>query len=109
MKLYHGTFTPDLKLPDLSKCRQKTDFGKGFYTTRSAEQARNWAILRKNRFRAENAYIVEYEIDDVILSSGEYKIKHFDGATKEWLEFVFTSCSTSFLFIRQKLLRRFNM
>jgi hypothetical protein len=89
MKLYYGTFTPDIKQPDLAKCRQKTDFGKGFYTTKSFEQAKRWAILRKNRFHAKIAYIIEYEIDDTILSSGEYKIKHFDGATKEWLEFVF--------------------
>ncbi|MDR2358950.1 MAG: DUF3990 domain-containing protein [Prevotellaceae bacterium] len=91
MKLYHGSFTPDIKQPDLSKCRQKTDFGKGFYTTKSFEQAEKWAILRKNRFRAEKACVIEYEIDDIILSSGEYKIKHFDGATKEWLEFVFNN------------------
>ena len=25
------------------------------------------------------------------LLSGEYKIKHFDGATKEWLEYVFNN------------------
>jgi hypothetical protein len=91
MKLYHGTFTPDIKQPNLSKCRQKTDFGKGFYTTKSFEQAKKWAILRKNRLRAEKAYVVEYEIDDAILSSRTYKIKHFDGATKEWLEFVFNN------------------
>ncbi|MDR0742880.1 MAG: DUF3990 domain-containing protein [Tannerella sp.] len=91
MKLYHGTFTPDIKQPDLSKCRQKTDFGKGFYTTKSFEQASKWAILRKNRLRAEKAYIVEYEIDDATLSSEEYKIKHFNGATHEWLEFVFNN------------------
>jgi hypothetical protein len=91
MKLYHGTFTLDIKQPDLQKCRQKTDFGKGFYTTKSFEQAKRWAILRKNRFHAEKAYVIEYEIDDAILSSREYKIKHFDGATNEWLEYVFNN------------------
>jgi len=91
MKLYHGTFSPDIAQPDLSKCRNKTDFGKGFYTTTSVEQARKWAILRKNRFHAENAYIVEYEIDDAVLSSGKFKIRFFDGATKEWLEFVYNN------------------
>jgi hypothetical protein len=91
MKLYHGSFIPDIKYPDLSKCRQKTDFGKGFYTTTSLEQAKKWAILRKNRGHAKEAYIVEYEIDDAVLSSETYKIKHFDGATKEWLEFVFNN------------------
>lgn len=91
MKLYHGSFTPDIRQPDLQKCRQKTDFGKGFYTTKSFEQAKRWATLRKNRFHTEKAYVAEYEIDDAILSSVEYKIKHFDGATKEWLDFVFNN------------------
>jgi hypothetical protein len=91
MKLYHGTFTPDIKQPDLAKCRQKTDFGKGFYTTKNFEQAKNWAILRKNRFHAKEAYIIEYEINDTILSSGKYKIKQFNSATQEWLEFVFNN------------------
>jgi hypothetical protein len=91
MNLYHGSFIPDIKYPDLSKCRQKTDFGKGFYTTTSFEQAKKWAILRKNRFRAGKAYVSEYEIDDAVLSSGEYTIKHFTGVTKEWLEFVFNN------------------
>jgi len=91
MKLYHGTFSLDIAQPDLSKCRNKTDFGKGFYTTTSVEQARKWAVLRKNRFHTENAYIIKYEIDDNILSSREYKIRFFDGATKEWLEFVYNN------------------
>jgi hypothetical protein len=91
MKLYHGTYFPEFKQPDLSKCREKTDFGKGFYTTTSFEQAVKWAILRKNRSQAKEAYVAEYEIDETILSSEEYKIKHFSGATKEWLEFVFNN------------------
>lgn len=91
MKLYHGTLTRDIRQPDLQKCRQKTDFGKGFYATKSFEQAKRWAILKKNRLRAKKAYVVEYEIDDAMLSSGKYKIKHFAGATKEWLEFVLSN------------------
>jgi hypothetical protein len=91
MNLYHGSFIPDIKQPKLSKCRQKTDFGKGFYTTTSFEQAKKWAILRRNRFHAGQAYVSEYAIDDAVLSSREYKIKYFDGVTKEWLDFVFNN------------------
>jgi hypothetical protein len=91
MKLYHGTLSPDVAQPDLSKCRSKTDLSRGFYTTTSVEQARKWAILRKNRFHSKDAYIAEYEIDDVVFSSKKYKIRFFNGATKEWLEFVFNN------------------
>ena len=31
------------------------DFGKGFYTTTSLEQAMKWAVLKKNREQAERA------------------------------------------------------
>jgi DNA-directed RNA polymerase alpha subunit len=88
MKLYHGTVSPDVEQPDLAKCRQKTDFGKGFYTTTSLEQAKKWALLKKKRFGTPHAYVSEYEIDDTVLNSAEYIVRHFSGATKVWLEFV---------------------
>jgi len=60
LTLYHGTHshavgaTPGLPagsalpgfVPDLSRCRRKTDFGLGFYTTTSLPQAREWASER---------------------------------------------------------------
>jgi hypothetical protein len=88
MKLFHGTVSRDAEQPDLSKCRQKTDFGKGFYTTTNFEQAKKWAILKKKRFKTKHAYVSEYEIDDSVLKSEKYILKYFSGATREWLEFV---------------------
>jgi hypothetical protein len=88
MKLYHGTIQPIEHL-DLSQCRDKTDFGRGFYTTTSLEQARKWAALRQQRLRVKEAFVMEYEIEDSILTTDDYKTLHFHGATEEWLEFVF--------------------
>ncbi|MDR3309372.1 MAG: DUF3990 domain-containing protein [Tannerella sp.] len=90
MKVYHGT-TTQIGQPDLSKCRQRTDFGKGFYTTTSLGQARKWAVLRRNRLFEKSAYVVEYEIDDALLSSNDFRVLHFDGANEEWLKFVFNN------------------
>ncbi|MDR1585460.1 MAG: DUF3990 domain-containing protein [Prevotellaceae bacterium] len=88
MKFYHGTLTPSVEHPDLSKCRLSTDFGKGFYTTTSFEQAKKWALLKQKRSHATNAYVSEYEIDDHILQSNKYIIRVFTGATDDWLQFV---------------------
>lgn len=48
MKLYHGS-TVTVKSPNIQKGRKATDFGKGFYTTTNFEQAKKWAILKRNR------------------------------------------------------------
>lgn len=49
--LYHGTLdghATDLEngKPDLTKCRARRDFGRGFYTTRRLGQAEDFANSR---------------------------------------------------------------
>ena len=46
MKLYHGS-TVAVKNPSLNPGRPNADFGKGFYTTSSKEQAIRWAHIKK--------------------------------------------------------------
>ncbi|GHT08843.1 hypothetical protein FACS189426_05480 [Bacteroidia bacterium] len=87
MKLYHGS-TVSVETPDLQKCRPETDFGLAFYTTTSFEQSVKWAKIKQRRANAENAVVSEFEIDEKILYSGEYKVRFFEKATKDWLEFV---------------------
>lgn len=87
MKLYHGSIH-EVAQPELKHCRIDTDFGKGFYTTISLEQAQRWAMLRKNRTGVSTAFVSEYDIEDEILTSADYKTHHFNGATLDWLEFV---------------------
>lgn len=86
MKLYHGS-TVCVKRPNVQKGRKTTDFGKGFYTTTSFEQAKKWAILKKDREHSEKAVVSVYEVPDNILDRG-LLVFRFTGATKEWLEFV---------------------
>lgn len=86
MKLYHGS-TVTVKHPSINKGRRTTDFGKGFYTTTNFEQARKWAILKRNREKSKNAIVSVYEVPDYILER-EFTVFRFSGATKEWLEFV---------------------
>ena len=86
MKLYHGS-TVIVKSPNIQRGRKATDFGKGFYTTTNFEQAKKWAILKQNREQSKKAVVSIYEIPDNILTR-EFSVLWFEGATKEWLEFV---------------------
>lgn len=86
MKLYHGS-TVIVKSPDIQSGRKATDFGKGFYTTTNFEQAKKWAILKKNREQGEKAVVSVYEVPDDILNR-EFSVLWFESATKDWLEFV---------------------
>lgn len=86
MKLYHGS-TVTVKCPNVQRGRKATDFGKGFYTTTNFEQAKKWAILKRNREHGKKAIVSIYDVPDDILDR-EFSVLRFEGATKEWLEFV---------------------
>jgi hypothetical protein len=86
MKLYHGA-TTKVRNPNLTKGRFKTDFGKGFYTTTSIEQAQKWAIIKKNREQTDRCFVSVFEVDDNGFEKN-YSVLFFEGATAEWLDFV---------------------
>lgn len=88
MLLYHGS-TMAVRKPIVSRGRGKTDFGKGFYTTTSREQAEKWAQIKRDRMGNEaHAIVSVFELDDAVLNNPAYHTRHFDGATAEWLDFV---------------------
>lgn len=88
MLLYHGS-TMAVRKPIVSRGRGKTDFGKGFYTTTSREQAEKWAQIKRERMGDEaHAIVSVFELDDAVLNNPAYHTRHFDGATAEWLDFV---------------------
>ena len=47
MLLYHGSVMT-VRKPAVARGRLKTDFGKGFYTTTSREQAEKWGLTCKS-------------------------------------------------------------
>lgn len=88
MFLYHGSVMT-VRKPAVARGRLKTDFGKGFYTTTSREQAEKWARIKKERAGADaRAVVTVFEIDDAVLEGTAYNIMRFSGATVEWLDFV---------------------
>lgn len=90
MKLYHGSVV-EVRRPSLRFGREKTDFGRGFYTTTQAEQAEKWSKIKQDRSKAPKRIVSVYEIDDALLSSPELKIRGFHGVDDAWLNFVVDS------------------
>jgi hypothetical protein len=84
MILYHGS-NAKLKTPRLIEQNKYLDFGNGFYTTSSKEQAKNFAkkvVARKSG----KAIVNIYEIGENI--SNNLKVRKFNEPNDEWLDFV---------------------
>ncbi len=83
MKVYHGS-TMNVKKPIVTRGRNKTDFGKGFYTTTNIEQARDWAVICQQKMGSGvKAIVSTYEIDDNLLDKNEYDILKFSAPVGE--------------------------
>jgi len=88
MKLYHGS-TEIVQFPTIQDSQRLLDFGKGFYTTTNVDQAEKWALIKRNRLSAEaKSFVNVYQIDDQLLHDVKYKVKQFNEANEEWLDFV---------------------
>ena len=83
MKLYHGSNCLFEKI-DLSKSRDKRDFGKGFYTTTIREQAVSWAEAIFDRYGGAGKFVYEFDFE----MNKDLKAKKFEEANKKWLEFI---------------------
>ena len=90
LKLYHGS-NVEVRKPSLRRSRKKTDFGRGFYTTTQKEQAEHWTSIKIDRAKKGRRVVSVYEIDDMVLSNPELKIREFHGPDEAWLNFVVDS------------------
>lgn len=86
MILYHGSIDlvdkPEIRTGDVY-----LDFGIGFYTTTSYEQAERWARIKMRRNNTGVGYVSVYEFD-LDAASKELSIDQFETADAKWLEFV---------------------
>lgn len=84
MKLYHGSLeiveSPRIILPN-----RTLDYGKGFYTTTSYEQAKEW-VRRKLTTSNNKGYVNVYEIDNNFPPS--IKLLQFNEPSEDWVDFV---------------------
>ena len=84
MILYHGT-NAVIGTIDLNKCRNRTDFGRGFYLTDKIGTAQIWAI-RKSGLLGGTATVFQYEVTDKVF---EMHGKRFAATPElEWLCFI---------------------
>lgn len=86
MILYHGSV--DLvECPEIRKGEVYLDFGVGFYTTTSYEQAKRWAKIKMRRNNSNLGYVSSYEFD-FEKAKKELDIEAFENADENWLTFV---------------------
>jgi len=86
MILYHGS-NRDFNNVDLSKSKDRRDFGKGFYTTTIREQALQWAYNMFVRFDGEGIFLYEFDFTP----SDGLKSKYFPEISDEWFDFILSN------------------
>lgn len=87
MILYHGS-DMIVESPKILKANRTLDFGHGFYTTTSKDQACKWASIKKIREQSEDSVVNIYEASDDILNDRGLSVLIFTEASEEWLNFV---------------------
>ena len=86
MILFHGSDTL-VDNPVIMPKYRSLDFGLGFYVTSSHEQAVSWAKKVCYRNASKHQYVNSYEFDHESAIS-TLKVKKFDKADEEWLDYV---------------------
>lgn len=85
MLIYHGS-NLTVSTPRLIPSKRMLDFGAGFYTTSSFEQAKNWAVRTAYNRGTGNATVSIYRINEKHLH--ELNRLVFTSADREWLRFI---------------------
>ena len=86
MIIYHGS-TELVQSPEIRVSDTYLDFGTGFYTTTSYEQAERWARIKMRRQNKDIGYVSIYEFD-FDSAQQHTTINRFENADMKWLEFV---------------------
>ncbi len=89
--LYHGSYCK-VEVPDLTRCAQAKDFGRGFYLTTSLGQATSFARLStrkavQNRILPpgnSNGFVSVFTLGD----GASLLHRHFSAADRAWLHCV---------------------
>lgn len=82
MILYHGS-TQIINEPAIIQPDRKLDYGFGFYTTTSEEQAERWV---KIKIKKGTGYVNAYEFEWA--NTKGLKIAKFETADEKWVDFV---------------------
>lgn len=86
MIVYHGS-TVLVDAPEIRQGDSFLDFGTGFYTTSSFEQAERWAKIKMRRENKAVGYVACYDFD-YDAARADAVIQTFESADRQWLRFV---------------------
>ncbi len=85
MKIHHGSIEI-VEKPEIRESNRTLDYGQGFYTTSSYEQAEAWVRRRMAEKKASQGYICTYELDESAMQN--MNILTFETPTEDWVDFV---------------------
>jgi hypothetical protein len=85
IKLYHGSIEK-VENPEIKVAKRTLDYGNGFYTTTSYDQALRWVQRRMKENKVDTGYVNVYEFDTDSMQS--LKTISFKAPTEEWVDFV---------------------
>lgn len=85
MILYHGSIEK-VESPELRQSNRTLDYGSGFYTTTSFQQAKDWVHRRMKEHEVPQGYVNTFEFDEKVLQ--ELNCLIFHSPTEEWVDFV---------------------
>lgn len=84
-KVYHGSIE-EVKNPEIREPNRSLDYGSGFYTTTSYEQAKRLVERRMKDKGVNVGYLNVYELDEDLVKRMKSLI--FEKPTEEWVDFV---------------------
>ena len=67
-KIYHGSIEA-VKSPEIRQPNRSLDYGSGFYTTTSIEQAKKLVERRMKDKGVSVGYVNVYELDDTVMQN----------------------------------------
>ena len=83
MTLFHGSLEI-VENPQILQANRPLDFGTGFYTTTSLQQARRWVKLRMEQSQVSIGFINIYEYTP----KRDLRTRLFRSANEAWVDFV---------------------
>lgn len=87
MELYHGSNIV-VSVPETRTPSHRLDFGTGFYTTTSFDQAKRWSINKAKLEGMGSAMVSVFCVSDDFLQNQNLDILDFKEADEQWLDFV---------------------
>ena len=86
MIVYHGGLS-EVVHPEIRRGRYVGDFGIGFYTTSSLEQARRFVKTKGGREHRTSGFVSVYDLNENLFTTA-FRGLTFTEPTQEWAEFV---------------------